>query len=388
MPLASLQRKPGRRKPLGQHLGYLENRFLFEEFQALQEAFVLRLAAHPDLIRGWASVPPPKDEAEQPEPPAKSRTWRGTHLTAERQRKLSLLLADAEGPAKALEPLATFLLKSLAVRVYFAIADRATPGLSQTDPETAELYRRLEAKRDQLFHANIGLAKAAVRGRRLYDEYLSVASEGVLDAIDRYDVHDRASFAYFAHKYWIRHHINRYSQKNNTTVALSINQQRIVNRIERYLDDRRNSGLPEPTEEEICAALKITPDAYYWFLKRPSMVSLDDKSQAEDDTGEPAPDLENVIASEEPKPNEEVEDTEIAAYLQEILRANIPAYRRVMMAYHRNTGNLGDAVEDYLGDLQREAVLNLNRSAAVLKDSSSPAGSLRFLPNFEDPPTG
>ncbi|MEQ1674340.1 MAG: nitrilase-related carbon-nitrogen hydrolase, partial [Candidatus Nitrotoga sp.] len=81
------------------------------------------------------------------------------------------------------------------------------------------------------------MAKVAVRGRKNYDELLSPASIGLLAAIDRYvpNAATSARFGYFAN-YWIRYHVSRYTQKTNGVVPLSINQQRIVRKIDRLIE--------------------------------------------------------------------------------------------------------------------------------------------------------
>ena len=212
------------------NLDYLKNAALFAEFHVQQKEFVRHLAAHPSLVRDWLDSLPPRDDSQEG-PPTASKTWRAARLSGTRQRELSALIAQAEQPDGPIEPLAHFLLTALPVSIYFAIADRARPSLSQLNPQLQEQYRQLETKRNELFTANYGLAKSAVRGKKAYDELLSAASTGLLDAIDRYDPFDPKSskFGYFA-TFWIRFQVSRYGQKNGTTVALSINQQRIVRR--------------------------------------------------------------------------------------------------------------------------------------------------------------
>ena len=106
------------------------------------------------------------------------------------------------------------------------------------------------------------------------------------------------------------------------------------------------------------------------------MVSLDDIGGNEGERGEPMPTVENLIASPDPKPNDELEDSEIAEYLRDLLRKNMPAHRRVMLSYARRVGNLADAVEDYLADLQTQALDNIRKHVPSAKRSPQ---SLRRL---------
>jgi DNA-directed RNA polymerase specialized sigma subunit len=348
-----------------EHTGYLQNQSLFSEFYAVQKEFVARLAQQPQLLRIWLDSLPQRDDSNEG-PPNASKAWRTSRLSATRQRELSALLSTAELGPTTLEPLTAFLLRSLPVSIYLLIADRAQPSLRALDPLAADFYRKLIDQRDHLFHVNYGFVRAAVAGRKPYDELLSAASCGLVDAIDRYvpDGKKSARFAYFA-SFWVRYQVSRYGQKNGGAVTLSINQQRIVRRIERYLEERRRDGLPEPSEAELCTDLKISPEAYYWYQQRPVMVSLDSISSAENEHGDATLETENLIASSEPNPTEQLEESEIAEYLREILRKCLPGRRRVMLSYARKIGNLADAVEDYLSELGDETVKNTRRLSAT-----------------------
>ncbi len=353
--------KPSATADVVVHRDYEHNQARFAEFYGLQRAFADCLARQPALVRTWLESLPPREDGGG-EGPSASKSWRAARLSAARRRELSALIAETEEPADASGRLAAFLLKSLPVETYFAIADAARPSLRALDGKAHQIYHELAEKRNDLFAANYGLAKTAVRGRRNYDELLSAASCGLLAAIDRYvpEGEVTARFAYFAN-FWIRYHVSRYGQKNGTIVPLSINQQRIVRKIDRYLAERRWAGSPEPSELDVCTALKISQEAYYWYLQRPVMVSLD--SAEENDEGEPGRGADNWIASPAPEPDQELENTEIGIYARELLRKNVPAYQRVMLSYARRIGSLPDAAEDYLAELEVDVLEHLHAEA-------------------------
>jgi len=375
----NLTRKTGAAAPALEHTGFLQNQMLFADFYSTQTEFVVCVARHPELVRMWLDSLPLRDDTNEG-PPTASQAWRTSRLSATRQRELSALVVETELTPTVPEPLIAFLLKALPVMTYFLIADGARPSLQAIDPPAADLYRRLLHQRDHIFNANYGLARRAVAGRKPYDELLSAASCGLVDAIDRYvpTGKNSARFSYFA-SFWIRYQVSRYGQKNLGTVALSINQQRIIRRIERYLEERRRAGLPPSSEVELCTDLKISSEAYYWYSQRPVMVSLDSVCPSEDDRGEQTPDVENLIASPEPGPDEQLEDTEIAEYLRELLRENLSGQHRVMLSYARRVGNLADAVEDYLADLETQALEHVRPLSAVTQTSGTSPGQLVYI---------
>ena len=347
------------------HRDYEHNQTRFAEFYAAQKAFAGCLAHLPALVRTWLESLPPREEGGGDGPSA-SKSWRAARLSGGRRRELSLLIADAEKVPGTFEQLALFLLKSLPVETYFAIADAARPSLRALDPKADEIYHQLAGQRNELFAANYGLAKSAVRGKKNFDELLSAASSGLLAAIDRYvpEGETTARFAYFA-SFWIRYHVSRYGQKNGGIVPLSINQQRVVRKIKRYLAERRESGLPEPTELEICSDLKISAEAYYWYLQQPVIVSLDTFGQDENEDRDGSRGFDNLIAAPAPEPAQELENSEIGIYARELMRKTVPSYQRVMLSYARRIGSLVDAVEDYLGDLEVQVLDDLRAQAAI-----------------------
>ncbi len=339
--------------------GYLDNRVQFEGFYALQRTLVDQLARQPALVRAWLNSLPPRDD-EATESSGASKSWRAARVSASRRKILSGLIADVEENAQNSGRLADFLLTSLPVESYFTIAECGGTHGAAESAATASC-RVVVAKRNELFEANFGLAKAAVRGRRNYDELLSPALVGLLAAIDRYVPNNETSarFGYFAN-FWIRYHISRYTQKTSGVVPLSINQQRIVRRIDRFLEQCRNDGRAEPTKLEICSTLGISAEAYRSFLRRPVVISLDQSASSEADDREREVSLANVIAAEGPEPDQAAEDSEIARYVRELLRKEVPAYGRVMLSYARRVGSLPDAAEDYLLALEGQTLARLN----------------------------
>lgn len=355
---------------------YLKNEGRFGDFYELQRTLVARFAAHPGLVRIWLSSLPPREENTE-ESAHGSKSWRAERLSLPRRRELAGLIAQAELSPDQAGPLAEFLLTMLPVSLYFAIGECARPDLRSVDAEADRLIRQMADLREQLFQANYGLAKSLVRGKRDYEELVSIASSGLLAAIDRYDM--RAKFGYWA-TLWMKHEVRLHGQKHNGIVALSINQQRIVQRIDRFLEERSALGLPEPSEAEVCTELEITPDAYYWYRQKPTLVPLESILPTEDEHGgEKKGDFDELLAASAPEPDEVVEDVEIAAYLRDVLRKQLDPARRVMLSYVETIGSLTDAAADYLADLEAQGIEGIRARAASGRAAAVPHSRILIL---------
>lgn len=335
---------------------YDRNGELFTEFHRLQAELTGWFAAHPACLRAWLDARPAADAAgEQAGPAGESRvpqSWRTARLSAARRRTLLGLLDRAQGPNPQTAPLAAWLLESLPVCSYCAII-ASIPDLHARFPEAEACLNRLQAARDRLLRANFGLARAAAsrREREEFSEMLSAALHGLLDAIDRYVPGPRASrFAHFA-GYWIRHHLNRRAQKCAGVVSFPIHQHRIGRRIRRYLARREAERLPPPTEEELCAELKLRPSALRFSLDRPVIVSLHAPVGGEPD----AVPLEQLLHDPAPEPDAVLEQAEIAAHLGGMLRSRLSPETRVILAYSKSIGTLAEAAEDYLAQQHQQA---------------------------------
>lgn len=342
----------------------------------MQRDLVARFAACPGLVRAWLETLPPREENTE-ESVNGSKTWRAERLSLGRRRELAGLIAAAEGSVECAGALAEFLLAMLPVSVYFAIAACARPDLRTVDARADQLIRQIADLREQLFQANYGLTKYAVRGKKEYDELVSVASSGLLAAIDRYDL--RAKFGYWANL-WMRHEVRMHGQKHNGIVAVSINQQRIVQRIDRFLEERSALGLPEPGEAEVCSELGITPDAYYWYRQRPTLVPLESILPTEDEHGgEKKGDFDELLAASAPEPDDVLEDQEVATYLRELLRERLDPARRIMLSYARAIGSLTDAAEDYLRSLESQGIEGIRARAASGRTAGVPYSRIKIL---------
>jgi DNA-directed RNA polymerase specialized sigma subunit len=331
---------------------YTRNRELFGRFHALQRSFVGRLAANPRLIRAWLQARPAPAAGEAAAEGAGSRSWRAARLSLVRRRHLVDLLARAEPPAGDSAPLAAWLLAAVPVCTYLEMAENARPCLAMVDPEADRFRREVIVLRETLLLANYGLALTAARRRRYpdYDDRLSAAACGLLDAIDRYVPNERAArFGYFA-SYWIRYHLSRQAQKSGSLVSFPIYQQRVGRRISRYVSERCAAGGPPPSEAEICSELGLGLDACYWHRRRPEMVSLQAPAGADPDSAT----IERFLSDPAPGPAEALEETETAACLHALIRAHAPPATRLMLAYTRGVGRLREAAEDYLADLHEE----------------------------------
>lgn len=363
------------------HHGYLENRARFEDFFALQNTFTQKLAEYPVAVRAWLDSLPPRDDPGTDGTGA-SNSWRTARLSSSRRRTLADLIAGAECIVSGRSALANFLLTALPVELYFAIAETAVSAQIVLGADLRTTIQLIAAKRNELFAANYGLAKVAVRGRKNYDELLSPASIGLLAAIDRYvpNAATSARFGYFAN-YWIRYHVSRYTQKTNGVVPLSINQQRIVRKIDRLIEQCRGAGRPAPTEVEVRSALKISAEAYRWYLQQPVVISLDQPTSPENEERDRESSLANVIAAEAPEPDQVMEDSEIGRYVREMLVREVPAQTRVMLAYARRVGSLCDAGEDYLLAMEGLILARVRSRARASAQGAHAEASLSRLVN-------
>jgi len=339
---------------------YARNSERFESFHALQAALTCRLALHCSLIAQWlASQPFRGEDAGVGAGPPKA--WRTSRLNLARRRELRALVSGAGEQGPGTDNLGKWLLASMPVRTYLEIVDLAAPNLRAVDPAADDCRRELVRMRDSLFAANFGLARNAAMGpgSRDYNERLSAASCGLLDAIDRYVPGPKAArFSYFA-SYWIRYHVSRHAQKHGSLIAFPINQQRIGRQIERYLGERNSSGEPPPSLPRLCADLRISPDAFYWSRCRPRVVSMHDCTGSESGSAT----MENLLRDPGPEPDDALEQDETAAQLRTLLRTHVCPETRVMLAHLRGIGELSEAAEDHLARLRGIARTRLRKLA-------------------------
>jgi len=331
---------------------YARNPERFEHFHALQTTLTRHLARNPSLIARWLASQPSRGE-DAGVSGGRSKAWRTSRLNLARRRELKALVSQAEGQGAGAERLGGWLLASVPVRTYLDIADLAEPDLRAIDPAAGDCRMELIRMRDTLFAANFGLVRNAAvgTGSRDYDERLSAASCGLLDAIDRYVPGPRAArFSYFA-SYWIRYHVSRHAQKFGSLIAFPINQQRIGRQIERYLGERSASGKPPPSLSRLCAELRISVDAYYWSRCRPKVVSMHECADSE--FAPPA--IERLLQDPGPEPDDALDQDETAARLKTLFRTHVCPETRVMLAYLRGIGTLSEAAEDHLARLHEIA---------------------------------
>ena len=336
---------------------YTRNDELFREFYALQCQVAGHLARHPPVLRRWLeSLPQRSGDANAPV--GASKSWRTARLSTGRRRELEHLVAAAErSPETGAEALAQWLRLSVPVRSYLEMADASCPGLAAIDPAAEASCRELLRRREDLFLANYGLAKASAfyGAPQEYGDRVSAASCGLLDAIDRYVPGPTAArFGYFA-SYWIRYHLARHAQKSGSLVSFPIHQHRLGRKIDRYLENRRAGGLPPPSGAKVCAELRLGPDAYYWHQRRPKMVSLHSAGEGDCDS---AP-LEFLVSDPAPASNSVLDDAEFVARFEHCLRGWITPATRVMLAYGYGIGRLPEAAADYLAHLQETAARQL-----------------------------
>ncbi len=346
---------------------YTRNHEFFTRFYGLQGCFAGHLAARPGLLRAWLEALPPR-EPEAAESARAVRIWRTARLSSARRRELSGLVMRAEARADEAAPLAVWLLASVPVCTFLEMAAASGSAAPALEAEAGDCHRRLLELRETLFLANYGLAKAAAKRRRPQDyaEMLGAASDGLLDAIDRYVPDGRAArFAYFA-GYWIRYHMARQFQKSGSVVSFPVNQHRIGRRIHRYLASREPDDAP-PSPAEVCQELRLGRAAYFWQQQRPQVVSLHGPGIA----GPEAPAMELRLCDPAPEPADLLEQAEIAERLRDLLHAQAGPAARLMLAYVHGVGPLADAAEDYLASLQDLARTRLAASGDVLRRAAN-----------------
>ncbi len=323
---------------------YENNPASFAEFYATQRRLVAGLSRHPDRVRGWFESKPQRATAIAGES-SPSQAWRSARLNSLRRRQLAALLDQAPSGDGA-AALAAWLLAAIPVASYLEIVDFARSDQDSLDAETDRCARQVVAMRNRLLADNYGLAKAAACRRRGedFDDCLSAACNGLLDAIDRYVPGERAArFSYFA-TYWIRYHLGRQAQKRSCLVSVPINQHRIGRRIERFVEERVGRGLPAPTPAEIRAGLALGVEAFYQHGCLPEVVSLHAGSHGDPESRA----LEHVLCDPGPTPGREANGDEVCERIRGWLRRRVPPATRVMLAYRHGIGGLAEAAEDFI----------------------------------------
>lgn len=307
---------------------YSRNSEVLAEFYRLQGELTQALAQRPAAVLRWLDrqrVPRRCTERR-----AQSARWRTARLSGCRQRELRRLLAE-NSPG-----LAAWLLASLPAGTLIDIDEVDTPG------SVGPLGRSLLALREQILRANLGLAKAAALragGRpHEFDDRLSAACSGLLDAIDRYVPGPGAArFAYFA-AYWIRYHVARFGQKHSCIIAYPIHQQRTA--------QREMGGRSD----------------------RPIVVGLRDEADGGDALlNEPAPDAWG-----------EAEEDELRLRVRLWLKRSVPPATRLMLAAVHSIGPLPEAAGDYLEhlcEIARDRLRDLAEPAPCLPSPRLPTSS-------------
>jgi DNA-directed RNA polymerase specialized sigma subunit len=294
-----------------------------------------------------------------------SKNWRTSRLNLARRRELKALVSGTAENKRGEDALGPWLLSAMPVHTYLEITDLAVPNLRAIDPAADDCRRQLIRMRDSLFGANFGLVRNAAMnpGSRDYNERLSAASRGLLDAIDRYVPGPRAArFSYFA-SYWIRYHVSRHAQKFDSLISFPINQQRIGRQIERHLDECSANGKQPPSLAQLCAEMGISLDAYYWSRCRPKVVSMHDCAGSEHGSCT----FEHLLLDPGPEPYDALDQRETAAQLKSLLRAHVCPETRIMLAYVRGIGALSEAAQDHLDQLRESARTRLGKLAEGLR---------------------
>jgi hypothetical protein len=263
------------------------------------------------------------------------------------------LIELAAGETAGQVRLAAWLLTSLPVGSLLEISALSGPVRGPLQPETATCCRHLIALRNRIFLANYGLAKAAASAARSgeFDERLSAACSGLLDAVDRYVPGERAArFAFFA-TYWIRYHVSRQLQKQSSVVSFPIHQQRIVRKIDRLMADRRGRGLPEPSSAEVRSELDLGADAYARHFGRPRVVSIQGGGTPPE--GKESADL--VLYDPAPCHATMRDGDVVVGRIRHWLKTSVPPATRVILAYAQGIGPLPEAALEYLEHLREIA---------------------------------
>jgi RNA polymerase primary sigma factor len=222
-----------------------------------------------------------------------------------------------------------------------------------TDAEREELedvVREGNTARTALTDANLRLVVSVARrysnrGVPLID-LIQEGNLGLLRAVEKFDWRRGFKFSTYA-TWWIRQAVSRAIADDARTIRIPVHLYDVVNRMARISAQLHQELGREPTEEEIGAALEMSPDRVRELNQvLPQPVSLDGFIGDDQDTR-----LSDVVADESAVSLEFVAEQKLLAdQIRDTLQTLTPRERRVI---ERRFG-LGDDNDDTLTAIGRE----------------------------------
>ncbi len=148
-----------------------------------------------------------------------------------------------------------------------------------TPEEEKELFSLYEKTKDpdiknKIVEANL---KFVVNVAKKYnglslEERISWGNEGLIDAVDRFEVDKGYHFISYA-VWWIRQKITK-AIKNSATIRIPENKINILNQISKYQDEFRKTHERDPSIEEISDYFKIKPEIINKMINALEVSSL------------------------------------------------------------------------------------------------------------------
>jgi RNA polymerase primary sigma factor len=250
-----------------------------------------------------------------------------------------------------------------------------------TEAERAELQEVVcqgNAARDALTDANLRLVVSVARrysnrGVPLID-LIQEGNLGLLRAVEKFDWRRGFKFSTYA-TWWIRQAVSRAIADDARTIRIPVHLYDVVNRMARVAAQLHQELGREPTEEEVGAALQLSPDRVRELNQvLPQPISLDGYIGDDQDTR-----LSDVVADENAISLEFVaEQRFLADQIRDMLETLTPRERRVI---ERRFG-LGDDSDDTLTAIGREIGVTRERirqiESTALKKLRHPSRSKRL----------
>jgi RNA polymerase primary sigma factor len=216
--------------------------------------------------------------------------------------------------------------------------------------EFEDVARAGEAARTNLTDANLRLVVSVARrysnrGVPLID-LIQEGNLGLLRAVEKFDWRRGFKFSTYA-TWWIRQAVSRAIADDARTIRIPVHLYDVVNRMARMSAQLHQELGREPTEEEIGAALEMSPDRVRELNQvLPQPISLDGFIGDDQDTR-----LSDVVADESAVSLEFVAEQRLLAdQIRDTLQTLTPRERRVI---ERRFG-LGDDNDDTLTAIGRE----------------------------------
>jgi len=229
--------------------------------------------------------------------------------------------------------------------------EQAAATLSQDERDELEkIVGQGNAARAGLTDANLRLVVSVARrysnrGVPLID-LIQEGNLGLLRAVEKFDWRRGFKFSTYA-TWWIRQAVSRAIADDARTIRIPVHLYDVVNRMARVAAQLHQELGREPTEEEVAAALQLSPDRVRELNQvLPQPISLDGFIGDDQDTR-----LSDVVADDSAVSLEFVAEQRLLAdQIRDTLETLTPRERRVI---ERRFG-LGDDNDDTLTAIGRE----------------------------------